>query len=564
MTMQARNAMSLVQGPSVPGAPLEPVLDVHEIQGNSLVGFNKDHQSFLFFQITNVPIAKRWIRVLTPRIAIVSETLMFRRLYRFMRDRRGEEARGLVGTLINIAFTRSGLEKLTSRDEVEKFRSDAFKLGMAARAGFLGDDLDAGTEPVGWVLGSHEKVPDLMLIVASDSRGILAKALNGLKEEIRALQGGACDEPNNRGLFLFYEQEGEALLAPLAGHEHFGFKDGVSQPGIRGRVSADALDFLTPRSIDPRDQLALTHARPGQPLIWPGQFVLGEKYPVQNSNNRLEPQANVPPSPAWAANGSFVVFRRLRQDVSAFWRFMKIQSQVLTQKYPGLQDLTPTRLASIFVGRWPSGAPIMRTPMADNVDLAAHEFGVNDFQFTHASKQVPLLPGASDTPDTFPLAPADDVGLRCPFASHIRKVNPRDDTTDLGGPERSLLKRVLRRGIPFGSPLLDPLNTPVDEQERGLLFVAYQASIDNQFEFLMTDWANSTDNPRSYFGGIGGGHDPIIGQQQPGAEQLFRLPVDGQSLETITLPKGRFVTSTGGDYFFAPSITALQDVLGRT
>src|SRR5207249_5222276 len=118
-------------------------------------------------------------------------------------------------------------------------------------------------------------------------------------------------------------------------------------------------------------------------------------------------------------------------------------------------------------------------------------------------------------PDNFPPAPADAAGLRCPFAAHIRKVNPRDDTTELGGPERSLLKRIVRRGIPFGKPLANPLRPGRDKGQRGLLFIAYQTSIESQFEFLMTDWANSTLNPHSYPGDgaeHSAGHDPIIGQ----------------------------------------------------
>src|SRR5207253_9441831 len=100
-------------------------------------------------------------------------------------------------------------------------------------------------------------------------------------------------------------------------------------------------------------------------------------------------------------------------------------------------------------------------------------------------------------------------------------------TTELGGPERSLLRRIVRRGIPFGRVLANPLRPGRDKGQRGLLFVAYQASIESQFEFLMTDWADSTINPRSYSGDAGdrpAGHDPIIGQQPAdGRERTFTL-----------------------------------------
>ena len=52
--------------------------------------------------------------------------------------------------------------------------------------------------------------------------------------------------------------------------------------------------------------------------------------------------------------------------------------------------------------------------------------------------------------------------------------------------------RLLRRGIPYGEPSLSSPTAPVPDTEdadRGLLFLAYQTSIENQFEFLQ-DQAN--------------------------------------------------------------------------
>jgi Dyp-type peroxidase family len=374
--------------------------------------------------------------------------------------------------------------------------------------------------------------------------------------------GNSClEHAVTNGLRLIYEQHGDTLPGSLTGHEHFGFKDGISQPGIRGRISSAPSDFLTPRLIDPQDPLARTHAQPGQPLVWPGQFLLGAKYPVQNAFNSLQPQPNSIPEPAWAANGSFLVFRRLRQNVAGFWQLMNSEAKRLAAKHPSLAGLTMERLASLLVGRWASGSPTMRAPLVDAPQLAAHHFAVNNFQFTNATNAVRLVPAAANPPDDFSAAPADDDGLRCPFAAHIRKVNPRDDTTEIGGPERTLLKRIIRRGIPFGRPLANPLRPGSDKAERGLLFVCYQASIEAQFEFLMTDWADATMNPRSYPNDTPSGQDPIIGQQPNDRRQRScTLRIDPQTFETITLPSD-FVTVTGGGYFFAPSITALQTVL---
>jgi Dyp-type peroxidase family len=553
-------AVSSEQGPSVGGVQEEPLLEIQDIQGNVLVGFNKDHQTLLFFEITEALAVKRWLRVIAPHITTSDEALAFARLFRAMRSRRGIESGGLIATWVNIAFTRTGIEKLTSSDEVERFQSDAFKIGMAPRAGLLGDPTDAGGQPLGWVVGADGRC-DVLLIVASDSASELSAEVSRIKDEIEALQETVVEGAAARGLRLIFEQQGDDLEGDLAGHEHFGFKDGISQPGVRGRVSAGPHDFLTPRLIDPQDPLAPLFARPGQPLIWPGQFLLGEQYPVQNTFDPIRPQANRAPEPPWAANGSFLVFRRLRQDVPAFWRFMHDEVARLVAKHPSLADLTPERLASLFVGRWPSGAPIMREPLHDNPDLGDQKLAANNFQFTNATNAVALIPSAADPADTFPMAPADADGSRCPFASHIRKVNTRDDTTDQGGPERSLPKRVLRRGIPYGTQLETPLNPGNDRSDRGLLFLSYQASIESQFEFLTTDWINSTINPRGYPGDVAAGHDPLIGQQaDDGRRRTFTLRLDHATFEEIALPT-EWVITTGGGYFFAPSITALKTVL---
>jgi deferrochelatase/peroxidase EfeB len=123
------------------------------------------------------------------------------------------------------------------------------------------------------------------------------------------------------------------------------------------------------------------------------------------------------------------------------------------------------------------------------------------------------------------------LGKVCPHFAHIRKVNPRDAGTDMGTPADTLLRLLLRRGIPFGPPLIgggDP------HAERGLVFVGYSATIEDQFEFITRRWVNSALHPRF------GGRDPIIGADRP------------------------WVTPTGGGYFFAPPLSAIADVLART
>jgi len=74
---------------------------------------------------------------------------------------------------------------------------------------------------------------------------------------------------------------GEARPGPEAGHEHFGYMDGIAQPAVKGFT---------------------TNPLPGQALLDPGLFLLGE-------------EGDFPTRPTWAKDGSFMAFRQLQQLV---------------------------------------------------------------------------------------------------------------------------------------------------------------------------------------------------------------------------------------------------------
>jgi hypothetical protein len=127
-----------------------------------------------------------------------------------------------------------------------------------------------------------------------------------------SLRAAGCDIP--------YDQNGD-VRADAGGHEHFGFDDGVSQPGIRGRASDASDDNVADRCIDPSSTPEhWLFGRPGQNLVWPGEFILG--YPA-SSPDPLLPGPIAGATPAWANDGSFLVFRRLAQNVGLFWSTIK-------------------------------------------------------------------------------------------------------------------------------------------------------------------------------------------------------------------------------------------------
>jgi deferrochelatase/peroxidase EfeB len=122
-----------------------------------------------------------------------------------------------------------------------------------------------------------------------------------------------------------------------------------------------------------------------------------------------------------------------------------------------------------------------------------------------------------------------------------------------------MLRMILRRGIPFGPPIagIKRPSSKLLKQERGLIFVCYGATIEEQFEFLTRRWTNSPLQPNF------GGTDPIIGQSdRRGARDRFvDFPAPG-GMRRIRLPVD-WVIPTGGGYFFSPPIQAIAGVLGR-
>jgi Dyp-type peroxidase family len=414
------------------------------------------------------------------------------------------------------------------------------------------------------------------------------------------------------GISILFKDEGANLPAPLTGHEHFGFLDGVSQPGLRGLLSRDKTDVLTirqnPNKRDQKNakgQIVPAQGKPGQDLLYPGEFVFG--YPRQNPKKDeakfdglnadpgddsldKDPLEKEPAGPAWAKDGSYLVYRRLHQDVGAFHRFLHDVAEA-NQIEDRENASAPRLVGAKLVGRWPSGAPVERMPDSENPALADDDCKNNNFEFQGNADPIKAQPNdpsacVDDDPVKYPQAKADADGLVCPFSAHIRKAYPRDDEPrDPKHPPPSdpalnesatQTHRLLRRGMPYGSVSRSTPDAPIDDDaDRGLQFLAYQTSILNQFEFVTKNWVNAKDYKETFENG--GGHDPIIGQNsKDGRIRKFTLtfpdPNKPNATKTVQVTTEAFFKKTGktdwvrptaGGYFFAPSIDALKDHLTK-
>ena len=499
-------------------------LDVDEIQGDVLVGLQKNFQWFIGFSIADVPAFKAFLRLLAP--AITTLRVVLEREFRIALQKQagGQEVFTFVGS--NIAFTAAGLTAL-GVSEVDQIADDSFRAGLAAQSERLHDPTTGDGAAANWIVGEPQgKLHGMLLITGPTHQSIDAQLAH-----IAAMAGSSW--------VPFFSGLGKTRALDR-GHEHFGFLDGVSQPGVRGQIDAafPTHKFLTP-SRNPRDP---GQGNPGQDLLWPGEFVFG--YPSQNPDDLDNPGPDEDGGIPWMRNGSFMVFRRLKQLVPEFEDFVATVGQALGMD----RDL----LAARMVGRWKSGAPIVTTPLQDDPVLAEDELLINDFEFSQ-----------------------DAAARRCPYAAHIRKSYPRDDITPAGAAKPTDFEqreaseadtqthRIMRAGIPFGDEVTDDeAKQRKTLHDRGLMFVCYQTSVKDQFEFILEFLVNNPTFPPASQGHAG--HDPILGQasgpdrtrQFGGAHVNYPTGPVGARLQ---LPSD-FIIPTGGGYFFVPSVSTLAKV----
>jgi Dyp-type peroxidase family len=370
-----------------------------------------------------------------------------------------------------------------------------FTEGMTTpnRSRFLGDEEESG--PDGWAWGGpHGPAIDGLILLYASRADRLDERQAELSRQLARAGARAV-----------------ATLDTLErlDREPFGFRDGISQPLIQGLPKADG----------------------AQPPVAAGEFVLG--YPNgygQLTDRPLLPRAEdpgqlLPPDQAGSGaadlgrNGSYLVMRQLDQDVGGFWRYVT----EATRRPDGSDDPAARELlAAKLVGRWPSGAPLVKAPDRDNPGLGLD----NDFRYHDA----------------------DPVGLACPLGAHIRRANPRDSLDPQPGTAASLkinsLHRLLRRGRSYG-PAAGPEPGPT-----GLYFICLAASLARQFEFVQHSWLGDPN-----FNGLYDDTDPLTGYRH-GRGATFTAPAHPVRRRYHGLPQ--FVRTRGGAYFFLPGLSALR------
>jgi Dyp-type peroxidase family len=444
-------------------------VDQHDLQGNILAGYSFPHALFVVLRVTDPAAGREWVGSMLERG--ITSAVSFG----------GEKP----ASTLNLAFTHDGLRALGVPDEALRSFPDEYRAGMAARAGLLGDH--GPDAPARWETGLRPGEPHVLVTLSAHEPEPLAVAR---------------DELERPGLHVVHQQSAAVIADPETGmvaREHFGFADGLAQPSIDGVAAHNG------RPVGPTDRLGqgTPTGRGRWKALAPGEFVLG--YPDEAGLVEGRP---VDPL---RRSGSYLVLRKLRQNVALFTRYLRNAAD-------GDED-EARLLAAKIMGRWPDGTPIVKSP--EPPEGATGGAPDNDFRYA-----------------------ADPHGLRCPLGAHIRRANPRDD---LGfGGRLTARHRLIRRGMPYGPPPVDP--AVEDGLERGLMFVCYQASIQRQFEVVQGRWLADGDAF-----GLGEDKDFLLGGEDPNGKMVIH-----GARPRLLSPRRSFVVNRGGGYFFAPGIEALR------
>lgn len=482
--------------------PVSETLELHDIQGLVLRGYGTLRAAqFLVLEIVDDELARAYLQGLVGRLNLARDSP--------------------AGVALQVAFTAKGLAKLGVPEGALATFSREFLEGMDddVRAVSLGD-LD-GNESSGWRWGKRGEPMHVLLMVYAETQPILDREL-------------AAERARFEGALAVLH---ERTTTTLAGNkEHFGWRDGISMPTI-----ADVPKDPSRTKEKTEKKESWTDPLPA------GEFVLGYKNDYQaftecpTAELHDDPGDHLPrvpgePRKSLGKNGTYLVFREMTQDVSAFWSYLAKES-----REPGADACARAiALGAKLVGRWPSGAPLATSPERDRPEQG----GDNEFLYTH-----------------------DTVGLACPRGAHIRRANPRDvhALEDRGHSASIAMVRkhqMIRRGRAFGPPVVATMEPEkifaardAPRADRGLHFICLVGDISRQFEFVQRNWIQSANFDSLYKDG-----DPLIAARRPEGHrnQNDEHTVAAEPLRRKYKRLPRFTQLVGGGYFFLPGIAALK------
>lgn len=426
---------------------------------------------------------------------------------------------------VNMALTAAGLRAAgLTEDEITTFPEE-FRQGMAARAGILGDVRH--NHPRRWRIPkrlsglngqtAHTSLPEIEL----DS----VHAMVTLRCHAPQCPGFIDFPDKNHPLHAFVDKlladyPGLTLLAAQSlvrlDNDHFGFADGLSQP-----------EFNPEKSQNRRN------------LVHVGEALQG----YENSADEAPPVNDTDGKPSWTKNGSFLVVRKYRQFAYRMEKAVKRAAEPLEDEMDAqaARELVYAKL----MGRWRDGAKLIGSLDENGNRVEEDPSKRNNFSYQE-----------------------DPQGTQCPLHAHIRLANPRPDHD---GPSR--FPRIVRRGMSYGP--MHTLGNDDDHEDRGLLFMAYNADISEQFEVIQR-WLTGGNST----GSTSGQSCPVLGVPENGFPRHFRFEhkanPDDDDDDTLHVVRVQLEENTPvfddpkvltqlewGMYLFAPSLSMLKRLGGR-
>jgi Dyp-type peroxidase family len=455
--------------------------DVNDVQGDVVPGFKTGHRRFLVVKIDEPRAARHVLSELGDRVTKCSDIQKFRD--------QDPQAEAKAGPWLNVALSRKGLERLGIAEFGTPQQKQSFENGIEHATGPIQGRLPADE--------SH-----MLFSIAADDPQVLIDT----GDQIAAGLG-------RQGMTVAAQYDGSTIISDGHAREHFGFRDGIAQPGIEGIADQPQGGLRRRTDTVPADR-----------------FVIG----ASADGAKAGPDHH----------GSYMVFAKIQQFVDRFEEFCAETALRINADW-GRDDVTPEAAAALMIGRYRDGTPVDLRKFPDKPEVV--EGDLNGFTFDD-----------------------DPSGRVCPLGAHLRKMNPR--TNKIGDAHR-----ILRRGMPYDSG-----------GEKGLLFVCYQASLANGFEYLHQRWANGLIssgetrlnpalNARAVRGEslndvpyidvarearvlpIDAPPDPLVGLPGRAGTASFELPrSDGRGGSTGLPLFNNWVLYRTGDYFFTPSVTTLR------
>lgn len=506
---------------------MDRALDLYDIQGNICKGYGRfgfPKARYFFLEFHQYAGARAFLQQLIPLITTAEPWSE--------KDHPDQSDKPQATT--NIGFTYAGLSALgLPRRSLDGFPLE-FRMGMKDRAGILGDE--GPSDPANWDPVWQGEPVHAWLSVNGQSRQAVGDRYRQIEQLLLQSQGSVTIRPGHKGPqgSLQPWQDASAVYenGRVTPKEHFGYVDGIGNPYFAGCGN-------DPSRLPGRGKL--TRDDGWQPLAT-GEFILGHidearEYPIAPEPHLL------------ALNGTFMVYRKLHENVTTFNRYV----DRMAADFDGSREL----LMAKFSGRWPdNGAPLVLAPD----DAAKAELDQQMAQLTakaaagdHTAATELRALKAKWIDFTYN---KDRHGSRCPIGAHIRRANTRaalETEKDAFNTPSALddRRRLLRRGLPYGGED----ETPADDTEQGIIFMCIGASLERQFEFVQQQWINYSNDFH-----LGNDRDVLIGANngQLTDKHIIQVnPKQGKAPFFCThLP--RMVETRGGDYFFLPGITALR------